>query len=228
LHYITLASVPTTYSYFITHEVGRYHEIFITKTNYYRKKREYKMKVCLILLILVFSIAVSRGVEIDYYWKDYNGIIPSDAFQAGVDGNGKPIYVGQGFFLNTGLLPGTLHPGSTNIKITAVKRVFSTNKNVKILCTSNSHRLQWRNVNYNDIPLLTNARLVVGGQETNTDVHIGRALHEGSTEIGKIYNLAPFQGLALPNSQQSETLYKNFEILTFSLDQELSKNEIRR
>jgi len=186
------------------------------------------MKVCLVLLILVFSIAVSRGVEIDYYWKDYNGIIPSDAFQAGVDVNGKPIYVGQGFFLNTGLLPGTLHPGSTNIRITAAFKVFSTNKNVKILCTSNSHRLRWKHVNYKDLPLLTNVRLVVGGQETNTDVHIGRALHEGSTEIGKIYNVGPPQGLALPNAQESETLYRDFEILTFSLHQELSKGEIRR
>lgn len=167
-------------------------------------------------ILLLQAVSSVLPTEIDYYWRNYNGGIPSDAVQAGLDKSGKPIYIGQGFFLNTGLIPGTLHAGSTNFKVTAVGIVFSTNKYVKILCSKHPNNFRWITVNYSDIALLTNVHLVEGGVETDSIVHIGRVYHGGDLEIGKIYNLAPYQCLAVPNSEGSMTQYQHFDILTYS------------
>lgn len=41
-----------------------------------------------------------------YYWRDYYGEVPPDAFEAGLDGEGKPTYVGTTYFLDKNhLLP---------------------------------------------------------------------------------------------------------------------------
>lgn len=39
-------------------------------------------------------------ILLGYYWKDYAGVIPGDAYPAGVDQNGKPIFIGQTIHTN--------------------------------------------------------------------------------------------------------------------------------
>lgn len=43
-----------------------------------------------------------------YYWRDFEGAIPSDALSAGLDSSGKPLYIGQAYFANT-IIPGKIY-----------------------------------------------------------------------------------------------------------------------
>ncbi|KAF2887851.1 hypothetical protein ILUMI_18322 [Ignelater luminosus] len=98
------------------------------------------MKICYLILTILFStfgtleaVTNSSQEEItDYYWREYTGFIPSDAIIAGTDKSGKPIYIGQGFFKNIGLLPATIYKGSKSVSVTAIGKTHTADKNVKV------------------------------------------------------------------------------------------------
>lgn len=60
---------------------------------------------------------ISATPRIDYYWREFHGIIPRDAVPAGNDRFGNPLYIGQGFVKNHGLIPGIIYPNRTFIVV---------------------------------------------------------------------------------------------------------------
>ncbi|KAF5271199.1 hypothetical protein FQA39_LY08206 [Lamprigera yunnana] len=174
---------------------------------------------CISLILPLLCVIFQIGFTIeqnDYYWKDYIGYIPNDAIAAGKDKQGQPVYVGQAFFKDIGLLPTTIYVGFPQIKVTAWGKVFETDKNIKILCSKHPDYYKWIPTTIDAMHLLTNCLLLPGGTETDTTLHIGRANHQLETQIGKIYPcFSKFKGLALPHNGQ-EANYKTFEVLSYN------------
>ena len=54
---------------------------------------------------------------LDYYWRDYNGVVPFDAFPAGRDINGNDTYIGQVYVHLLGLFVGQIIPGTTQVDV---------------------------------------------------------------------------------------------------------------
>lgn len=97
-----------------------------------------------IALIFGASAAVSTGkifmyfkykinyFNLGHYWREFTGNIPSDALKSGTDKNGKPVYVGQAFFKNVGLLPTTIRSDSESVTATAWGKDFTSSLNIKV------------------------------------------------------------------------------------------------
>lgn len=76
---------------------------------------------------------------------------------------------------------------------------------------------QWITINFQNLESLKTLEFLnipTGGTEMQSYVYIGRHSEPGYTDIGKIYTLAPYQGLTIPDKNGKITIYKNFEILT--------------
>ena len=172
-----------------------------------------------VLLFLSFAeheLKSETSTISDHYWRDYTGRIPDDAILAGNDKEGLPIYVGQALFKQIGLLPATISPKSKSIQVTAWGEVFTSDKNIKILCSQNPHLYRWVPTTIETMHLLTNCVLLPGGTETETTLYIGRAIHEMQLEIGKVYpNFSPYKGLALPQNGKQVSYY-TFELLAYN------------
>lgn len=56
---------------------------------------------------------------IDYYWRDYNGKVPSDAVPAGEDVNGEPTFVGQIYLQGHGLFVAQIIPPNLQVEFAA-------------------------------------------------------------------------------------------------------------
>ncbi|KAF2880239.1 hypothetical protein ILUMI_25933 [Ignelater luminosus] len=68
--------------------------------------------------------------EEDYCWRDYDGVIPSDAFKAGLDKNQRPIYIGQVLYQNK-LVPGSIYENKNEIHFEFGK-AYTETKNIKV------------------------------------------------------------------------------------------------
>ncbi|KAK4874970.1 hypothetical protein RN001_014330 [Aquatica leii] len=173
----------------------------------------------LFIIFVVFNAPFENVLSADtdgYYWRDYIGHVPNDAIEGGRDIQGNPVYVGQAFFKDIGLLPTTIYKGSTNIQVTARGKVFTSNQNIKIFCSKSPDGYRWVPTTIDTMHLLMDCVLLPGGTETNTTLHIGRAYHEMETQIGKIYpRFSEHKGLALPHNGK-EANYKSFEVLTYN------------
>ncbi|KAK5641168.1 hypothetical protein RI129_009715 [Pyrocoelia pectoralis] len=183
-------------------------------------KPENKMKLYLPIALsvgfLVDFVLCSKEIIEDHYWRDYTGQIPNDAIIAGTDKQGLPIFIGQVFLKEIGLLPATIYAHSSSIQATAWGKVFTVDKNVKILCSQNSEDYRWIPTKIENMHLLTHCHLLPGGTETETTLYIGRVIHEMELEIGKVYpNFSPYKGLALPHNGKQAT-YDTFEVLAYN------------
>ncbi|KAB0803629.1 hypothetical protein PPYR_00599 [Photinus pyralis] len=148
----------------------------------------------------------------DHYWRDYTGQTPSDALEAGTDKHGLPIFIGQAFIKDIGLLPVTIYSQASTVEATAWDKVFSLDKNVKILCSQNPGEYRWVPTKIENMHLLTHCSLVPGGTETETTLYIGRVIHDMELAIGKVYpNFSQYKGLGLPHNGKQATYY-SFEV----------------
>ncbi|KAB0803630.1 hypothetical protein PPYR_00600 [Photinus pyralis] len=152
----------------------------------------------------------------DHYWREYTGLIPHDAFIAGTNRQGLPIYIGQTFFKDAGLLPTTIDPNSSTIEATAWGKVLTTDKNVKILCSQNPGNYSWVPTKIENMHLLTQCNLVVGGTESETTLYVGRVIHELEMKVGKVFpNFSDYKGLGIPHNG-GQTKYNTFEVLAYN------------
>ncbi|KAF2895267.1 hypothetical protein ILUMI_10905 [Ignelater luminosus] len=181
-----------------------------------------QIKLLLIVTFVVqgiISVPLSNSDDItDYYWREYTGVIPSDAIPGGTDRSAKRTYIGQMYSKSFGLLPATIYPGSTSAIASGGGKSFSADTFVKILCSRNLDRYHWIPTRNQDTHLLTDCHLVIGGTEAGYVLNIGRVNHEMQTVIGKVFaHHTPFRGLSIPN-KQNEAIYQTYEILTYNCD----------
>ncbi|CAH2008505.1 unnamed protein product [Acanthoscelides obtectus] len=112
-------------------------------------------------LLVVLCLFKAQCCE-EWYWKDYNREIPTDAIVAGTY-KGQHRYIGQAYLHHYGIMVTTIIPGQ-NHSIVACYGVKKVNKMIKILCSRNHHNFHWiettPNTYLNDTMHLTT---VIGG-----------------------------------------------------------------
>ncbi|XP_063922988.1 uncharacterized protein LOC135137293 [Zophobas morio] len=134
-----------------------------------------------------------------YYWRDYTGEIPEDAFPAGLDANTKPTYIGQAYLAGVGLIVTNVYPGQTTMNL-PYYQVHPSDVGMKILCSSNPNSLFWENVTNRELPSTTAGKeVIIGGYQTNVYrmiLNIGRVLFQGELIVGKVTGNHPTENKA--------------------------------
>lgn len=69
---------------------------------------------------------------VEYYWREYNGIIPNDAIPGGFDSAGNPTYIGQIPYRGPRLLPATIHKDCSTAYSTVYGREVTADTHVKV------------------------------------------------------------------------------------------------
>lgn len=143
-------------------------------------------EIVLVVAVCLLSIcANSYGSFVeDYCWRDYDGIIPSDALKAGTDRKGRPIYIGQTLYDNK-LIPGKIHENVNEIHIEFYE-AFLINETIKILCSQHPEKFYWFKTKFDEILNLKNRYLFEGGYEKGVITYVGRTMSHGELTVGKV------------------------------------------
>ncbi|KAJ3643279.1 hypothetical protein Zmor_026001 [Zophobas morio] len=151
----------------------------------------------LVLLHGKYDFKLGRAADIGplgYYWRDYTGKIPEDAFPGGHDSKGNPTYIGQAYLTGAGIIPTNVYRGQSAMYLPAGWEANYSDFAMKILCTSNPKSLSWINVTPSDLHSVTAGKeLVIGGYHPHnggkTLLNVGRVRHEGELIVGKIHGI---------------------------------------
>ncbi|KAB0794039.1 hypothetical protein PPYR_13659 [Photinus pyralis] len=169
-----------------------------------------------LLLCLAFIQAfLLTNCSDGYYWRDFAGVVPLDAFVAGQDQNDRPIYVGQALYGAT-LLPSKIYTDDSKAYYTWGGEL-STKDNIKILCTQHPERMVWIDSTKDGIHQLIGKDLVKGGYEASYDLYIGRAFHKWQTLVGRVRagpTVSAYHGLYI-SVPEKEVYMDSFQILTY-------------
>ena len=180
------------------------------------------MKLHIVFLIYYITYVYSENFIEDYCWRDYNGIIPTDAYPCGTDRKGKPIYVGQVLYENK-LIPGKIHHNDPNIHYEFYK-AYTANETIKILCVRHPERFEWIRVKYYEIFHMNTKHFFLGGFESGYDTYIGRAKSHGELTVGKVI-CSPTSCIRLTTIENGTWHdHDEFEILTYNPNAELYQN----
>ncbi|KAJ3645478.1 hypothetical protein Zmor_023128 [Zophobas morio] len=139
--------------------------------------------------IILFTLNDAKCQDVDYYWRDYNGVVPFDAFPGGTDINGNDTYIGQVYVHGHGLFIGQIIPGTTQVDV-ACYGVKKRDYIVKILCTQHKDNFSWLSTTWTSFHVDTiNKHAVVGGYDhvgNKGALNIGRVMHQGILKIGQV------------------------------------------
>ncbi|GJQ79853.1 hypothetical protein Trydic_g18302, partial [Trypoxylus dichotomus] len=154
-------------------------------------------------------IATSFGaVEHDYYWRDYRGTIPDDAFSGAED-----LYIAQ--VVSYWLLPGTFNAKTKEVYTEQGDKV-TIRDNFKILCDLHSDNFYWRKVNVHELVGEELEDLVVGGMELNNTLYIGKTFDAGEWKMGKVFPPThQFKGLRVWSADGGRYVTENFQVLKY-------------
>ncbi|KAF5293686.1 hypothetical protein FQA39_LY03171 [Lamprigera yunnana] len=149
-----------------------------------------------------------------YYWRDYHNRFPSDAFIAGNDIDGTPMYIAQVLYRDM-LIPGKIGKNQSYVEFEYGTKKLTTSENIKILCTNFPEFFNW--IDTSTYQFLTNEDYIVGGYEKDYKVYIGRGIHNGRWLIGKVIVI----DLGVPivfytTDGEQSIMLKIFQVLRFS------------
>ncbi|KAF5292709.1 hypothetical protein FQR65_LT11177 [Abscondita terminalis] len=150
----------------------------------------------------------------EYCWRDFEGIVPTDAFLAGVDAVGKQIYIGQVLFEDK-LEPGKIYKNDKNIYFEMGNKEIVLNENVKILCTVLPHQFKWVPTDKNNVSLLVEEILIRGGFEPSYYIYIGRVKTNSFVGVGKIVCSDSCLAMYTTDNGTAKN-FDSFEVLTYS------------
>ncbi|KAI4454256.1 hypothetical protein MML48_9g00013386 [Holotrichia oblita] len=149
------------------------------------------------------------GNQHNYFWRDYKGTVPDDAFE--VEG----LLVAQ--IPCNGLLPATLYPKSNKAVSTCFGWRRSTKTDIKVLCDSYHENFSWEYVNVNNLTTEKLSDYVVGGTEVGNTLYIGKVFHEGEWKIGKVFPASSiWKGLRVWYNKGLVAAIEDFQILKYS------------
>ncbi|KAF5302097.1 hypothetical protein FQR65_LT08648 [Abscondita terminalis] len=196
------------------------------------------MHISFVILIVAFcgnvksSLAIGivpQSVEAynsvtDYYWRDYQGLVPSDAIVGGVDLDGIKTYIGQ-FSVEAQygqqkskihLLPATIRIGVVGAYAPYYGRVVYANHtdNVKVLCGPYASRFWWYSMTEVFPP---KCRFVVTGNEDLSPMYTGQATVDKEKITGKIFSdtLNHRPGLTIPLANGQVNSPTDYLVLTY-------------
>lgn len=181
----------------------------------------------LLLVILAGAIsqlcggAIISSVE-DYFWRDYSGIVPRDAFAAGTDSNGQPTYIAQISIPSVqdprrstvDVIPAVLRAGEVEVYAPynlGVHYVNAMNSSVKVMCVYSTGYYKWHSPKD---PLSSYHRYVVVGSESSRPLYLGRAVMNNQSLTGKIY-ADDRRRLIVGVYQGGQVYLDSFAILTY-------------
>lgn len=142
---------------------------------------------------------------LDYCWRDYDGKIPSDALPAGMDKDGKQLYIGQVLYENK-IIAGKIREGDNKIYIEYFSVEYSSSENVKVICvicnlwfsfnniftlqifcTKSPSKFEWIPTRNTEVlNLLPGKTLIKGGFEPSCTMYLGRLKTYDSLNVGKV------------------------------------------
>ncbi|EFA08774.2 uncharacterized protein LOC103314048 [Tribolium castaneum] len=153
--------------------------------------------------------------KFDYYWRDYYGDIPDDAFPAGYDRNLEPTYIGQLFVLNHGLLTTRIYKGQKCV--TASKEgIHTSSEAIKILCSTQAEKFRWIPSTACELHVETIGKhLVVGGYENGKILNIGRGSYQEEVIVGKVCSYNIGNALMYFPYKNEEVTMDSYEVLIY-------------
>ncbi|KAK5641553.1 hypothetical protein RI129_010100 [Pyrocoelia pectoralis] len=174
-----------------------------------------------IIVIVLISVSasgqiISRAWEVEgYYWRDFNGTVPSDAYPGGTDVTGKPIFIGQVF--DKYLIPAKIYSNDKQAYYEHGGSEYKATQHVKILCTQHPEQFEWIRTNNDELKLLTDKNLIIGGYEPGSTTYIGRVRYKGEVSIGKaiVHFFFIHSGLHITHDG-SGIRHTKFEVLAFN------------
>ncbi|KAK4874259.1 hypothetical protein RN001_013619 [Aquatica leii] len=180
------------------------------------------MKSLALCLIILSSYDAFKIVQ-DHYWREFNGLLPSDAIPGGTDETGDTTYIGQFSVVaeyNTDVasihsVVATLYKGKDRAVAAYNGRAVYSNEtsNLKVLCAGYMGRYKWFNPKSLFAP---NCRFVTGGNEDGIHLYVGKATEGREKLIGKIFSDTSFHTSKLTAPHQGgEMTYDSYEILTY-------------
>ncbi|KAF5277187.1 hypothetical protein FQR65_LT03893 [Abscondita terminalis] len=180
------------------------------------------MKVFLAVFLVHWFYGTTESIE-DYYWRDFKGLVPSDAIPCVLDSD-ETSYIGQFSVVaeynkdvaDIHTLVATLYTGNRRaVAAYNGRTVYSSDhSNLKILCSSNArYRYSWKSIKSVFSP---NCRFVIAGYEDNVPMYVGRAVRGKDKVLGKVYSDTSFHDakLSVPH-QGGEEKYDAYELLTY-------------
>jgi hypothetical protein len=70
-----------------------------------------------LFLLLLVPLSFCQDSTVDYYWREYTGIIPRDAVAGGPNINSKQVYIGQAYVKNSGFIPAQINAGVKEVYV---------------------------------------------------------------------------------------------------------------
>ena len=155
-----------------------------------------------------------------YYWRDFDGSIPQDAYPGGRDINNRSIYIGQ-VLSNNLLIPAKIYYNKSKAFYEYAGKEYESEDNVKVLCTQQPENFKWIPTNNEDLKNLTDVFLVKGGFEPGCTTYIGRLRFEGEVLVGKALTGNPLNQGCYVTKKGHGHRHSSFEVLSFALSQSL-------
>ncbi|RZB38913.1 DUF3421 domain containing protein [Asbolus verrucosus] len=173
------------------------------------------------LFLVILCVAEIKSEVVEYYWRDYTGLIPEDAMPGGKDINGNDTYIGQVYIHEHGLYVGQIFHGKTEVEVPCYG-VKKTDYLIKILCTPEIFRFSWLRTNAETFHVDTiNKHAVVAGYDhvNNKGVlNLGRVMHQGILKIGNVAAYDPDTVRLYFPHNDVEKSSKVYEVLMYDKD----------
>ncbi|KAJ3647970.1 hypothetical protein Zmor_019811 [Zophobas morio] len=152
----------------------------------------------------------------DYYWREYFGAVPADAFVAGKTLDGKNVYIGQAYLKDAGIIVAQISPGEKEVSV-PYNGIHKVNKYIKILCGPQV-KFYWMKANATDLHVqVTDKHAVLGGHEDkNGYMNIGRISLSGDVKIGKVNSFWVENAYFYYNENGKEKKLRSYEILMYN------------
>ncbi|KAJ8956207.1 hypothetical protein NQ314_006762 [Rhamnusium bicolor] len=160
--------------------------------------------------IIIFLVIGKQAIG-EYYWRDWNGTAPTDAFIAGNDTRGA-VYIAQAFLKNQGLYVGQILGGERSITInpTLSTGPLQASSVLKVLCT-NKDTLRWIPSNTTVTQkLIKYTRPVIGGVAYNNNtIYVAKYILNNYLFIGSVHtDFYAYYTNNLGNGAYSNSLYQ--------------------
>lgn len=133
--------------------------------------------------VIFIGASFAQGGSFGYYWRDFDGSVPADAYPGGLDINNNPIYIGQVYAKF--LIPAKIYFNDPTAYYEYDGKEHGVKHNIKILCTEHPEQFEWIKTDNERIKDITDRYLVNGGYEPGCTTYIGRVRSEGEVLVGK-------------------------------------------
>ncbi|KAB0792406.1 hypothetical protein PPYR_14365 [Photinus pyralis] len=176
----------------------------------------------LILTFTVLNIFLAHASSATgYFWRDFDGFVPPDAFVAARDEYNNPIYIGQALHKDY-LVPAKILHNDRAAYYEYGGWAYETKDNLKIFCTKEPEQFEWIYTSVKNLNTITGQFLVIGGYESaKSTIYIGRTKSAGLVLIGKVVADSSSEALYVAQNGKSHS-YTSYEVLSYK---EKDKNQ---